>query len=98
MPEYRIRAVVFKEGEHWIAKCLEYSYSIQVRRLEDVPRELRRCLAWQILLSLEMGIEPFNGFKPSSRKYWEMYERAAPLEEASEAFGFGPDIEVRLAA
>ena len=98
MPEYRIRAVIFKEGEHWIAKCLEYGYVFQTRRLEDVPRELRRCLTWQILISLEMGIQPFDGFKPASRKYWEMYERAAPLEEASEYLGIGPEVEIRLAA
>lgn len=96
MPEYRIRAVVFRDGEHWIAKCLEYGYVLQTRRLEDVPRELQRCLTAQILLSLEMGVEPFAGFRPASRKYWEMYERATPMDAAAEETG--PEVEVRIAA
>jgi hypothetical protein len=98
MPEYRIRAVVFREGEHWVAKCLEYGYSIQTRSpVEEVPGELRRALALQILVSLDLGIEPFAGFKPSSRRDWEMYERAVPMAEPVAASHSGPEVEVRLA-
>lgn len=97
MPEYRIRAVIFRKGEHWIAKCLEYGYVLQTHSpLEDVPGELKRALTLQIQTSLELGIEPFTGFKPASRRFWEMYERASPVRvEGRES---GPEVEVRLAA
>jgi hypothetical protein len=84
MPEYKIRAVVFKEGKHWVAQCLEYRYAIQTRRLEDMPQELRKCLYWQIRLSREMGFEPFTGFDPAPKRYWEMYERARPWPDSDE--------------
>lgn len=97
MPTYRIRAVVFRAQEHWVAQCLEYSYAIQTRRLEDMPGQLRQCLTLQILLSHERGIEPFHGFKPAPKRYWEMYERALPLAEPAEGES-EPEIELRLAA
>ena len=99
MPEHRIRAVIFRQGENWIAKCLEYGYVLQTRsRLEDVPGELKRALIRQIQVSLDLGIEPFTGFKPASRRYWEMYERASPVAEPVEGGLSGPEVEARLAA
>jgi hypothetical protein len=99
MPEYRIRAVIFKRGDHWIAKCLEYGYVLQTSSaLEDVPGELKRALTLQIQTSLQFGIDPFTGFKPAARRFWEMYERASPVEESPEHEKSGPEVEVRLAA
>ncbi len=97
MPEYRIRAVIFRRGDHWIAKCLEYGYVLQTSSpLEHVPGELERALTLQIKTSRELGIEPFTGFKPASRRFWEMYERASPV--GVEGRESGPEVEVRLAA
>jgi hypothetical protein len=98
MPKYRIRAVVFREGEHWVAQCLEYSYAIQARELRDLPRELGECLAAQILVSRQMGLEPFEGFEPAPRRFWELYERANPLSEPVEATASGAQVQMRLAA
>jgi hypothetical protein len=81
MSELSIRAVVFKEGEHWVAQCLEYRYAIQSRRLEDIPRVLRECLEAMIHVSLETGIEPFHGYKPSPKRYWDMYDHAEPFPD-----------------
>jgi hypothetical protein len=99
MPEYRIQAVIFRRGEHWIAKCLENGYVLQTRsRLEDVAGELKRALTLQIQVSLDLGVEPFTGFKPASRRYWEMYERASPVAEPVADGHSGPEVEARLAA
>lgn len=98
MRTYRIRAVVFKEGEHWVAQCLEYRYAIQTRRLEDMPYELTRCLTWMIRLALAAGDEPFFGYTPAPRRYWEMFERATPLSQTSDAPDSEPDVELRVAA
>lgn len=97
MPEHRIRAVIFRRGDYWIAKCLEYGYVLQTSSpLQDVPGELKRALTLQIQTSLDLGVEPFTGFKPASRRFWEMYERASPV--TVESVKPGPEVEVRLAA
>ncbi len=81
MTSFSVRAVVFWEGEHWVAQCLEYRYAIQARRLEDIPRVLRGCIEAQILVSREVGIEPFHGFEPAPKRYWDMFDHAEPLPE-----------------
>lgn len=107
MPKYKIRAVAFHRNDWWIVHCLEHHYVTQVRRLEDVVPELHRLLTVQIVASLERGVEPFFGFSPAPRKYWEMYERAetrlmpAPgMQSSSEIEGACPavEMEARLAA
>jgi hypothetical protein len=102
MPEHRIRVVVFRSGEWWIAQCLEYNLATQARRLEDVPAEVHRVLHLQITASRQRGVEPFAGFAPAPGRYWDMYEQAkARLEEVA-AGGPGRHLlvqtEARLAA
>ena len=74
--EPTIRAVVFREGNWWIIHFLEYDLATAVRRLEEVPNEVKRFLMVQIAASLECGITPFHGFSPAPRRYWKMFEAA----------------------
>jgi len=98
----KISAVLFREGEWWIAQCLEYDLATQTRRLEDLPGELHRLLTNQILASLEVGVEPFHGFSRAPRRFWEMYERAKsrvePVEHLEQGRVEGPEVEARIAA
>lgn len=101
MPEQRIRVVVFRSGEWWIARCLEYNLATQARRLEDMPAEIQRVLSLQITACQQRGVEPFAGFSPAPRRFWEMYERAkARLEEIAADGALQPLVrtEARLAA
>ena len=81
----KISAVLFREGEWWVAQCLEYDLATQARRLEDLPEELHRLLTNQMLASLEVGVEPFHGFARAPRRFWEMYERAKSRVETVES-------------
>ena len=106
--EFRVRAVVFREGEWWVAQCLEYDLATQARRLEDLPRELRRLLTVQIQASQEYGVEPFEGFSRAPARFWKMYENAKSRVEPVESevpkaqfppgFEAGPVVEARIAA
>jgi hypothetical protein len=98
----KVSAVLFREGEWWVAQCLEYDIATQARRLEDLPQELHRLLTNQILASLEAGIEPFQGFSRAPRRFWEMYERAKSRVESVAHQEHGrvasPEVEARIAA
>lgn len=104
MLEPTIRAVVYREGDWWIIRCLEYGFVTLARRLEDVPEQIRQFVLVQVTASLEHGIEPFRGYAPAPRKYWEMYEKATPWGEQVPpvelpvAVGPSPIFEARLAA
>lgn len=103
MAEIQIHAVVFKEGDWWIAQFLEYDLSTAARRLEDLPAEMRRFMLGQLAADYENGFPPFNGHSPAPKKYWRMFEQAeswgatmtvTPPPELEVA----PQIEARLAA
>jgi hypothetical protein len=76
MPRYEIRVVMFPYKDWWIAQCLDYYIVARSKRLEDLPQTLKRQLEAQIVVSLERGIEPFAGFSPAPKRFWDMYERA----------------------
>lgn len=82
MPEYTVRAIAFRRRGWWIAQCLDYSLATQTKTLEDLPSELHRLLSVQVAASLARGVEPFAGFLPAPRRYWDMYERAKARVEA----------------
>ncbi len=50
-----------------------------------------------IRLALEAGDEPFKGYTPAPRRYWEMFARATPLPQMAPPSS-EPDIELRIAA
>lgn len=81
MVEPRIRAVVFQDGDWWIVQFLEYDLVTKTRSLEEVPGEVRRILLVLITASLRRGIEPFHGFTPAPRKYWDMFEKGTAMDE-----------------
>jgi hypothetical protein len=76
MPECTIRAVVFREGEWWIAQCLEHDLVGLARTLEDLPDELRKQLRTQVEASLAAGAEPFADLPAAPARFWRMYEVA----------------------
>jgi hypothetical protein len=69
-----INAVVYQENGRWIAHCLEYDFVSCAEKLDDLPNELLYQIIDQIEGDVEAGHEPFFGFKPAPRKYWEMWE------------------------
>jgi len=105
MNEPTIRAVVFQEGDWWVIHFLEYDLATAVRRLDDVPQEVRRFLRVQIAASLECGIEPFHGYSPSPARYWKMFDQAGTRMETVRldlppGLESGPDplVDTRIAA
>jgi len=98
--EIKLRAVVFREGDWWIAQFLEYGLVTAQKRLEDIPGEIRRVLTVLLQGSLELGIAPFSGYRPAPRRFWEMFERATALAQMSSAgeLPANVEIETRIAA
>ena len=81
MPKYQVRAVVFKDGDWWIAQCLEYDLVSAARTLDDLKGELLAQLEFQVAYSLRSGREPFAGFRQGPARYWKMYEEVQSFAE-----------------
>jgi|SRR6185436_19031520 len=81
-----IRAVLFQEVGWWVAQCLEHDIAAQARTKEALLHELERLLIGYLLVGRNKGRLPFEGMPPAPRRYWEMYERAKPVEMDSPSF------------
>ena len=73
----KISAVLFQEDDgQWSAQCLEYDIAAQAKSLPDLCYELERVIVSHVMVSRELKQEPFVGYEPAPRLYWDMFERA----------------------
>ena len=80
MKRFHIRAVLFREEGWWVAQCLEHDIAVQATTQPDLIYELERILVGHLAVSEEARREPFASLPKAPRRYWEMYERAKPVE------------------
>jgi hypothetical protein len=75
-----IRAVVFQDGERWIAQCLEYDLCTSAEDRKELTRKLASQLRLQIVLDLAKGKKPFQDLPRAPQRFWEMYSGSTPDE------------------
>jgi hypothetical protein len=75
-PDYKLHAVVFQDGDWWVAQILEHNLATAARELQAIPSELERFLTVQIVGSLEAGVEPFGDLPRAPQRFWDLYEQA----------------------
>ena len=95
-------AVAFKNGDWWVAQCLEYDIATQARTLDALLYELDRILVAHFLVAEEEGLEPFADIPQAPQRFWQMYKRALrtvrPVQKLPIAGdGPGPQVEVAFA-
>lgn len=78
MDRTTIRALVFRQGDLWVAQCLEVNIAVSAESRSAIPKILRRRLQGQMLLDLRRGITPFSRFGQARQDYWELLDRAVP--------------------
>ena len=103
MRPHTISAVVFREGEFWVAQCLEYDIATQAKSLRDLQYELQRTLVGHIVASNEAGQQPFEKLAPAPKPYWDMFATAYALESERHPFRLphghvAPRAELRVSA
>jgi hypothetical protein len=76
MTEHGIKVVAFKEGDWWVAQCLDYDIATQARTLPDLVGEVERILMAHWAVGAQEGVEPFANLPRAPRRFWELYEAA----------------------
>jgi hypothetical protein len=101
--EQLIRTVSFKEGDWWVAQCLDVDIAAQAKTERDLCYEIGRLLVGRILASEKLGVEPFASLPPAPRRYWDMFFRAQSQPKTlmpftTEALSHSlPEVELRAA-
>lgn len=76
-----IRAVVFRDGELWVAQCLEIDLAISSRRRDELPKLVRNQLRGQAELDRQRGRAPFSASRPAPAAFHRLYEESEPWQE-----------------
>ena len=75
--EIKLNILVFKEGDWWVAQCLEYDIATQAKTLHDIQYEFSRVLIGQVVASIEQNLVPFEGLPAAPKQYWKMFKQEA---------------------
>lgn len=70
----RLRVVIFREGEHLVAQCLEHDIAAQGATLADVQDAFLKELVKTIILALELNREPLKAIPKAPETYWNMFK------------------------
>lgn len=73
----RIRAVVFRDGDIWVAQCLEYDIGAQAADLDVLRSRLMIAIDLERKESVKRRGSPFAGIDPAPVHFHAMWERAA---------------------
>ena len=64
-----LSVLCIEEGEGWSAQCLEYDLATQAPTLPALYAEVERMITGTILVSLELGLEPFADIDPAPQRF-----------------------------
>lgn len=86
----RLRVLLRKDGEWWIARCLEHDVAVQARALQDLQYELSRVLLAQAALDIRNERPAFYSTPPSPPSLEHEWSRG--LVAVLEAPRFSSDV------
>jgi hypothetical protein len=75
-----VRVLFSREGEAWVAQCLEHDIASQGRTVQEAEETFGRTFLGQIMLDLHRGKEPLQGIGPAPRMYWRKFKEGIGLK------------------
>jgi len=61
----RLRVILKKDGEWWVARCLEHDVAVQARSLDELQYDLGRVLLSHALFDLQHDRPPLHSIPPA---------------------------------
>lgn len=99
MPELgQIRVLVTKEGDYWVAQCLEYDIGAQARDPNELAKRLIAALEAERQETVKRHGCPFAGIAPAPHHFFEAWEKRVTLFKPTEfTLPDNPEIAVEIA-
>ena len=105
MNEYTLSVVVLKEGDWWVAQCLQADLATQTKNFHDVNYQIERMIVGHIVLCEQVGLTPFESLPSAPKKYWDLFKECeqrlaavVPPKFSAGTRSTRPTAEVRIAA
>lgn len=70
-----VRAIVFREGDMYVAQCLELDICAQARDVASVLDRLDLTIEAECAMRVEGGKEPFDGICPAPNYFHDLWEK-----------------------
>lgn len=75
----QVRTVIFREGDWWVAQCLEFDLAAQAKTVKDLAYEIQRVIVGHMVVCKQEGIRPFEHLPKAPDKYWDMFNEGLEL-------------------
>ena len=82
-----VRVLIFREGEAYIAQCLEYDISAFAPDKETLLNRFVNVFGMEMNISLDRGGAPFAGVAPAPQQFHDMWKQ--PTVELSSSVTYG---------
>jgi len=76
-----VNVLAFREGELWVAQCIEYDISARSDTLASAMTAFRRAFAANLAANRELGRNALDGVPPAPQRYKQMFESAKSVQE-----------------
>ena len=76
----KLTVVIFqREGNEWVAQCLEWDIGAQAGSLPDLVYELQRVLVGHVIIARQHDLEPFECLPSTPTLYRDKLEAREPV-------------------
>jgi hypothetical protein len=89
-----IRAIIFEDGDQWVAQCLEYDIAVQGEDLDTVRSRLLVAIRAEAEAGIEFHGEPFKAIEPAPRHFHDMWARKGTRFRDTSSIGGASPITV----
>ena len=77
----RVNVVAFREGDLWVAQCIEYDISARSDTLPKAVTAFRRAFAANLAANQELGRKALDGVPSAPQRFRQMFESAKSVQE-----------------
>lgn len=74
-----VRVLIFKDGDHMVAQCLEHDIAAQGRSHEEVRRSFEWTYIGHVVLAAKRKRAPFADLPKAPEIFWKQFESARNL-------------------
>lgn len=74
--QMEVNVVAFREGDLWVAQCIEYDIAARSKSFDDLREKFERTFMANLCVSMELGRMSLEGIGPAPLEILHMYEAA----------------------
>lgn len=93
-----VRVIAFKDGDGWVAQCLEYDIAAQADKLDDAYERVFAAIALDRAESERVHGAPFAGIDKAPAHFFDLWEQRARTLGTSHRKLDHTEVEMALAA